>query len=231
MTTTQAWTRRSILQGGNWLQVLGTAERSQVAQRLGHHLHAIVPVLETFKAEPQPLERIFPGKGPLAPPPQGMEGGVDQPLAPALGALAVAGGLGAVGAPPRLEKALAIRSGGKAAVKRDLSASPVQPARFGQAFQGFQPLRAPHHSRCMHGRHGTGRPPIALVVGPGEALGSVLGLVARVAHASAPCWATGVVPSPGRPLGARRFSVARGRTLATNAGHSAPASAHGAKTL
>src|SRR5215510_10026865 len=120
----------------NWLQVLGTAERSQVAQRLGHHLHAIVPVLETFKAEPQPLERIFPGKGPLAPPPQGMEGGVDQPLAPALGALAVAGGLGAVGAHPRLEKALAIRSGVKAAVKRDPSASPVQPARCGQAFQG-----------------------------------------------------------------------------------------------
>ena len=34
----------------NWLQVLGTAERSQVDQRVRHQLHAIVSLLDTFKS-------------------------------------------------------------------------------------------------------------------------------------------------------------------------------------
>ena len=49
----------------NWLQVLGTAERSQVDQRVRHQLHAIVPLLDTFKSEQQSLELVFPGKRPL----------------------------------------------------------------------------------------------------------------------------------------------------------------------
>src|SRR4030095_12742848 len=81
----------------NWLRVSDTAERSQVDQRIGHQLHAIVPLLDTFKSEQQPLEFIFPCKGPLDTHPQGMDGGVEQPLAPALGGLAVAGGLFDVG--------------------------------------------------------------------------------------------------------------------------------------
>jgi len=32
----------------NWLQVLDTAERSQVDQRIRQQLHPIVPVLDTF---------------------------------------------------------------------------------------------------------------------------------------------------------------------------------------
>jgi len=42
----------------NWLRVSDTAERSQVDQRIGHQLHAIVPLLDTFKSEQQPLEFI-----------------------------------------------------------------------------------------------------------------------------------------------------------------------------
>jgi hypothetical protein len=53
------------------MRVSDTAERSQVDQRIGHHLHAIVPLLEACKAEQQPLARIFPRQGPLNPPPQG----------------------------------------------------------------------------------------------------------------------------------------------------------------
>src|SRR5216684_3308 len=59
----------------NWLRVSDTAERSQVDQRIGHQLHAIVPLLEAFKAEQQPLELVFPGKGPLDTHPQGIDGG------------------------------------------------------------------------------------------------------------------------------------------------------------
>src|SRR5499426_3287280 len=95
----------------NWLRVSDTAERSQVDQRIGHQFHAIVPLLDAFKAEQQPLELIFPRKGPLDTHPQGMDGGVEQPLAPALGVLAVAGVLFDVGDHPRIKNALTIRFG------------------------------------------------------------------------------------------------------------------------
>src|SRR5262249_40466345 len=43
----------------NWLRVLDTAERPQIDQGIGHHLHPIVSLLDTFKAEQQPLELVF----------------------------------------------------------------------------------------------------------------------------------------------------------------------------
>jgi hypothetical protein len=49
----------------NWLQVLGTAEGSQVDQGIGHQLHPIVALLEAFKSKQQPLEFVLPRKGPL----------------------------------------------------------------------------------------------------------------------------------------------------------------------
>jgi hypothetical protein len=49
----------------NWLRVLDTTERSQVDQRIRHQLHAIVPLLNAFKAEQQPFELVFPCKGAL----------------------------------------------------------------------------------------------------------------------------------------------------------------------
>src|SRR5205823_977819 len=51
----------------NWLRVLDTAKRSQVDHRVCHQLHAIMPLLDTFKAEQQPLEFVLPRKGPLDP--------------------------------------------------------------------------------------------------------------------------------------------------------------------
>ena len=50
-----------------WLRVLATTERTQVNQRIRHQLHPIVSLLNTFKAEQQPLELVLPGKGPLDP--------------------------------------------------------------------------------------------------------------------------------------------------------------------
>ena len=48
-----------------WLRVLGTTERSQINQRICHQLHAIVPLLDAFKPQQQPLECILPCKDPL----------------------------------------------------------------------------------------------------------------------------------------------------------------------
>ena len=49
----------------NWLQVLGTTELAQIDQRVCQQLHAIVPLLDTFKAEQESSELIFPRKGAL----------------------------------------------------------------------------------------------------------------------------------------------------------------------
>jgi hypothetical protein len=95
----------------NWLQVLGTAELTQIDQRIGQHLHAIVPTLEVRKTEQQPFELIFPGKGAFDSQAQRMEGSVEQPLAPAHGALAVARILGDVGEQARIENTLPVPVG------------------------------------------------------------------------------------------------------------------------
>ena len=45
----------------NWLRVLDTAERPQIAQGICHQLHPIVSLLDAFKPEQQPLEPTFKG--------------------------------------------------------------------------------------------------------------------------------------------------------------------------
>src|SRR5262249_17468610 len=160
-----------------------------------------------------------------------MDGGVEEPLTPTLGALAVTGMLFDVGDHAGIENARAIRSGVKAAVKIDISASQVQPDLFGHAFQCFQTVREQHHIRFIHGSHGNGSSHIAMVVGHGDDLLAFLVFMARVANAIAPFLATVLVPSPWRIRRSRCFSVARCRTLATNSCHSDPSAAHFAKTL
>ena len=51
----------------NWLQVLDTAERTQIYQRVRHQFHTVVSLLDAFKAEQQPFEFVLPGKRPLDP--------------------------------------------------------------------------------------------------------------------------------------------------------------------
>src|SRR5918911_5454154 len=86
----------------NWLQVLDTAERSQVDHRVPQQLHPIVPLLDAFKAEEQPLEFVLPRKGPLDTHSQGMDSGVEQSLPPTLGGLAIAWVFFDVGNQPRI---------------------------------------------------------------------------------------------------------------------------------
>src|SRR2546423_11810624 len=119
----------------NWLRVLDTAERSQVDQRIRHQLHPIVPLLDAFKAEQQPLEFVLPRKGPLDTHPQRMDGGVEQPLPPTLGALAVAGILWDIGDQARIEDALPIVYRIKTAIEIEIGPSEVQPDLCGHFLQ------------------------------------------------------------------------------------------------
>src|SRR5712691_3275803 len=75
----------------NWLQVLGATELAQIDQRVGQQLHTIVPLLDTFKAEQESFELIFPRKGALHAHPQRMDGFIEEAFASALRGLTVAG--------------------------------------------------------------------------------------------------------------------------------------------
>jgi hypothetical protein len=201
----------------NWLRVLGTTERSQMNQRICHQLHAIVPLLDAFKPPQQPLEFILPGKGPLHLRASRMERGSAPPLPASLGGRAMARVCCDVGNHPSIEDQLAMARGINAAIAVEISASEVHPDLFGHFLQGVQPLRSQPHSRFMHGRDGQGSSHIALVVRDGDDLFPLLGLVARVAEAIAPFFATVLVPSPWSTRRSRCCSSARWATLAINA--------------
>src|SRR5262245_40054212 len=49
----------------NWLQVLGGAETPHIDQGVRQPLHPIVPLLNVFKTEEQPLELVLPPKRPF----------------------------------------------------------------------------------------------------------------------------------------------------------------------
>ncbi len=137
----------------NWLQVLGTAERSQIHQRVGQQLYAIVPLLDTFKAQQQPLELIFPRKGPLDTHASRMDSGVEQPLTPAPDTLTVAGILLDIGDHARIENALPIVRRIKATIEIEIGSAEVHTNLFGHLLQGFQALREQHHVGLIDGSH------------------------------------------------------------------------------
>ena len=141
----------------NWLQVLGPAELAQIDQRVRHQLHTIVSLLDVFKTQQHPLKLIFPGKGPLDTHPQGLDGGVEEAFASALGRLAVARMLWDVGDQARIEDQLPIVCGITAAIQVDIGAFEVQPDLFGYLLQRFQPLGQQHHIRFIDGSHWDGR--------------------------------------------------------------------------
>src|SRR5215471_16535432 len=101
----------------NWLRVLDTAKRSQVDQRIRQQFHAIVPLLDAFKTEQEPLELVLPRKGAFDPHPSRMDGGVEEAFASTLGRLAVARILCDVGNQASIEHTLAIVGGIKAPIE------------------------------------------------------------------------------------------------------------------
>ena len=84
-----------------------------------------MPLLYAFKSVQQPLEFVFPRKGPLDTHEYRVYGGVKQPLPPALGVLAVAGILGEVGDQARVEYALTVVRGIEAAIEIEVGASQI----------------------------------------------------------------------------------------------------------
>ena len=86
-----------------------------------------------------------------------MDGSIEEPLASALGVLAVAGILWDVGNQTHIENALAIGEGVKATIKVEVGTSEVHTDLFSYAFQCFQPIREQHHVRFIDGSNGDRR--------------------------------------------------------------------------
>src|SRR5262245_19724008 len=124
----------------NWLRVLDTAELAQIDQCVCQQLHPIMPLLDPFKAEQQSFKLIFPRKGALDTHPQCMDRFVEEAFASALGRLAVARILFDVGNEARIENALPIACGIKAAIEVEIGPSEIQPDLFGHLFQCLQAL-------------------------------------------------------------------------------------------
>src|SRR5215510_7767905 len=160
-----------------------------------------------------------------------MDSGVEESLAPALGALAVAGIRWDVGDQARIENALPIVRRIKAAIEIEIGTSEVQPDLFGHLLHGLQPLRQQDHIRLIDGCHRKGSSHRAIVVRDRDDVLALLVFVTRVPNPIPPFLATVLVPSPWSTRRSSVFSSARWATLAVNACWSDPSSAHLAKTL
>src|SRR5438105_4957360 len=128
-----------------------------------------------------------------------MDGGVEQSLAPPLGAFAVARILLNVGDHAGGENALPIVRGINAAIEMQRGASQVSPALLGHLLQGFETLGKEPHIRFMDGSHGDGSEHRALVVDDGDDFLALVVLVAGRADAIPPFLAPVLVPSPWSP--------------------------------
>src|SRR6266850_2845641 len=128
----------------NWLQVLGGAETPHIDQGVRQQLHPIVPLLNVFKTEEQPLELVLPRKRPFHSIPSRMDRLIEQPLASALGALAMARILLDVRNHPRIEDGLAICCRIEAPIEIEIRALDLQTRQHGYPFQGLQPLGEQH---------------------------------------------------------------------------------------
>ena len=146
--------RQSLITG---CKFLGTAEFAQIDQRVRHQLHARVPLLDTFTSEQQSLALVFPGKRPLDTHASRMDRGVEEPLAPTLGAPAVTGILCDVGDHAGIENALSIMHSIKAAIEIAIGPSEVQPDLCGHLFQRLQALGSQDHVFFVDRSHGDRR--------------------------------------------------------------------------
>ena len=155
-----------------------------------------------------------------------MAGFIEEAVAGALRGLTVAGMLWEIGEEARREDALALVRRSNAAIKMERGPSASQPDRFGLLFSRRQAFRSQDQVGLIARSHRDRRKDGARLGDEGKALGALLMFVARVATAIAPFVAPGVVPSPWSTVRSRCFSAARGRTLATHACQSDPASAH-----
>ncbi len=112
-----------------------------------------------------------------------MNRGIEPPLAPALGRLAMTWILFDVRDHARIEDGLAIRLGIEPAIQVEIRALEIQTRQLGYPLQGLQPFGQQHRIRFIDRRHGEGSQHVAVVVNDRDDLFSLLVFVAGIADA------------------------------------------------
>jgi hypothetical protein len=102
-----------------------------------------------FKTQEEQLELIFPRKGPSDTRPQGMDGGIEEPLPPSLRGFAMARVRFDVGDHAGGANARAIVRGIEAGIKIQLGASEGETNLVGHFLQGLQTFRQQDHGRLI----------------------------------------------------------------------------------
>src|SRR5882724_640259 len=160
-----------------------------------------------------------------------MESFVEQPLAPTLSGFAMARVLCDIRNHARIEDHLPIARGINAAIEVEIRAFQYEARLFCYVRQCVQTIWKQDHSRFIDWSDWAWCEHLAILVRNGDDVLALLVFVPRVPNAIAPFFATVWVPSPCSTLVSRCFSAARCCTLAMNACHSNPSSAHVAKAL
>ena len=106
------------------------------------------------------------------------DGGVEEAVASALGRLAVVRILFDVRNQPRIENALPIACGIKAAIQIERGPSELQPDLFGHLFERLQAFRQQDHVGLIDRSHRDRREDIAMIVDDGNDLVALLMFVA-----------------------------------------------------
>jgi hypothetical protein len=112
-----------------------------------------------------------------------MHRGIEPPLAPALGRLAITRILFDMRDHPRIEDRLAIRLRIAPAIHVEIRALKIQTCQLGYSLQGLHPFGSQHRIRCIDRRHRQGSQHRAVVDNDRNALFSLLVFVAGIADA------------------------------------------------
>src|ERR1700752_5263037 len=147
-----------------------------------------------------------------------MDGGIEQPLPPALRGLPVAWVFLDVRDEPCVEDGFAVMPGIKPAIEIEMRADNVQIRQSGPPLQGVQSLWQEYGIGLIHRRHRKRSQHEAIIVHDRDDLLTPLVFVTGIADAIAAFFGDGI------------GAIARCRTLAMNACSSEPSSAHFANT-
>ena len=134
--------------------------------------------LDALKPKEQPLACVLPCKGPLDSSPQGMDGCIEQPLAPPLGGLAMARIFLNVRNHSGIEDRLSIRLRIELAIEIELRIFQHQSRELGYPRERFETLWYEHHIRFVDRCNQKRRDHIASVVYNGHDFVALLVFVA-----------------------------------------------------
>ena len=188
--------RSNALFQGVVVASLSGAEFSEIDEGISEQFEAGMEDLHGFKAHNQSSKLVFPGKSAFDGETQDINLFIEEAFATPFSLFAVARVLLDVGSQTVIPHALAIGLGVKTRIQIQHAARNIQAQRAAQASQRVERIGQKHRVVAVHRRDDQWRDDVTVVVTDGDCLLAFLMFVAAVANASAPFFATVLLPSP-----------------------------------